>query len=101
MCPYMSPHVPRCPHVPPGALTMSGSQRDSHMPYICSEQVPLSTKSSVTMGQPMRSSEQRKGRRLPGSSPAITGSAGWAASLRPWGDLPVPLGPSLSFWDHP
>lgn len=42
-------------------LTMSGSQSDSHIPYICSEQVPLTTKSSVTMGQPMRSREQMKG----------------------------------------
>ena len=55
-------------------LTMSGSHRDSHMPYICSEQVPLTTKSSVTMGQPIRSSEQMKGSYVLGSRPAITGS---------------------------
>lgn len=58
----------------PAPLTMSGSHRDSHIPYICSEQVPLTTKSSVTMGQPMRSREQMKGSWLSGSSPAITGS---------------------------
>ena len=37
--------------------TMSGSHNDSHMPYICSVQVPLTTKSSVTIGQPIRSRE--------------------------------------------
>ena len=55
-------------------LTMLGSQRDSHIPYICSEQVPLTTKSSVTMGQPMRSREQMKGLKVFGSNPAMTGS---------------------------
>lgn len=55
-------------------LTMSGSQRDSHIPYICSAQVPLTTKSSVTMGQPMRSREQMKGLKVFGSNPAMTGS---------------------------
>lgn len=55
-------------------LTMLGSQRDSHIPYICSAQVPLTTKSSVTMGQPMRSREQMKGLKVFGSNPAMTGS---------------------------
>lgn len=55
-------------------LTRSGSQRDSHMPYICSEHVPLTTKSSVTMGHPIRSREQINGSKVLGSSPAITGS---------------------------
>uniref|UniRef100_A0A0E9X9W4 Uncharacterized protein n=1 Tax=Anguilla anguilla TaxID=7936 RepID=A0A0E9X9W4_ANGAN len=54
--------------------SMSGSQRDSHMPYICSEQVPLTTKSSVTIGQPIRSREQMNGSKVLGSRPAITGS---------------------------
>lgn len=56
------------------SLTISGSQRDSHMPYICSEQVPLTTKSSVIMGQPIRSREQMKGSCVMGSRPAMTGS---------------------------
>ena len=55
-------------------LTMLGSQRDSHIPYICSVQVPLTTKSSVTMGQPIRSREQMKGLKVFGSNPAMTGS---------------------------
>lgn len=55
-------------------LTISGSHSDSHMPYICSEQVPLTTKSSVTIGHPIRSREQMKGSKVFGSRPAITGS---------------------------
>ena len=34
---------------------MSGLHRDSHIPYSCSVHVPLTTKSSVSMGQPIRS----------------------------------------------
>lgn len=49
--------------------SMLGSQRDSHIPYICSVQVPLTTKSSVTMGQPIRSREQMKGLKVFGSNP--------------------------------
>ena len=56
------------------SLTRSGSHSDSHMPYICSVQVPLTTKSSVTIGHPMRSSDATYGSHVLGSSPAITGS---------------------------
>ena len=36
-------------------LTRSGFHSDSHIPYNCSEQVPATTKSVVSMGQPIRS----------------------------------------------
>lgn len=64
----------RCAGTVSMPLTMLGSHKDSHMPYICSEQVPLTTKSSVTMGQPIRSREQMNGSKVLGSSPAMTGS---------------------------
>lgn len=66
------PNTVTWPCFPPP--TMSGSHSDSHMPYICSEQVPLTTKSSVTIGHPIRSREQMKGSKVFGSRPAITGS---------------------------
>ena len=56
------------------SLTSSGLQRDSHIPYICSEHVPLTTKSSVSIGQPIRSIVAMYGSFVFGSSPAMTGS---------------------------
>lgn len=65
----------------PENLTKFGSQRDSHMPYICSEHVPLTTKSSVTIGQPIKSMEAMYGACVLGSRPAITGSAKYGPNL--------------------
>ena len=51
---------------------MSGLHSDSHIPYNRSVHVhvPLTTKSSVNMGQPIRSMAAMKGSLVFGSSPA-------------------------------
>ncbi len=61
---------------------MSGSHSDSHMPYSCSVHVPLTTKSSVTIGQPIRSSDATYGLCVFGSSPATTGSMKYGPNLQ-------------------
>ena len=60
---------------------MSGLHSDSHIPYSCSVQVPLTTKSSVSMGQPIRSIAAMNGSLVLGSSPAITGSTKYGPNL--------------------
>ena len=61
---------------------MSGLHSDSHIPYNCSVHVPLTTKSSVTMGQPIRSMAAMKGSLVFGSSPATTGSTKYGPNLK-------------------
>lgn len=63
-------------------LTRSGCHNDSHIPYICSEQVPLTTKSPGTMGQPIKSIEAMKGSDVIGSNPAMTGSTKYGPNLK-------------------
>lgn len=55
-------------------ITKLGSQSDSHMPYNCSEHVPVTTKSSGIMGHPIRSHDATNGSLVFGSNPAMTGS---------------------------
>jgi len=62
--------------------TMSGTQSDSHMPYICSVHVPLTAKSVATIGQPMRSRFATNGSNVTGSMPAITGSTKYGPKLQ-------------------
>ena len=46
-----------------------GSHKASHMPNNCSAQVPATTKSSGTFGQPIRSIAEMKGSNVTGSNP--------------------------------
>jgi len=61
---------------------MSGTQSDSHMPYICSVHVPLTAKSVAIIGQPMRSRFATNGSKVTGSIPAITGSTKYGPKLK-------------------
>lgn len=58
----------------PTTLTRSGFHSDSHIPQSCSLHVPTTTKSLVSIGQPIRSIVEMYGSCDLGSSPTITGS---------------------------
>jgi len=60
----------------------SGSHSASHIPYSCSVHVPATTKSSGSLGQPIRSMLHTYGSNVLGSSPAITGSTKYGPNLQ-------------------